>query len=318
MASVLGVLAPRTFADDAENSGTTVSISLVNEDIAASDLVYPEAAQSTALPPECKGTRGNVLTSDCAQLLKNAGVDLSTLDPDTSTDLWKGPSSAADESLDQALALVENQEATYDSVIESSQGRVRFNVRVDAYGSQPAQMLTRMISPTLHTFLMRKELLRRLGYVVPPMKYLHNVKVHFNSLEERDNFLQIQFQKTISGSISRWIPELAANAKTTALDLTFQDVAVMQATPLIYNLGIGILFIHQLPGTTNIRPEQARILKAVAIPAGLTDVTESINLGHDWTLGQIQNQAVSFHIPIKRNTVARKTMRCGCYVVSPN
>jgi hypothetical protein len=265
----------------------------VNEDIPASDLVYPQAAQSTTLPPECRLT--NTLPSDCAQILKNSGVDLSTLDPDTSTDLWKGPSSAADESLDQALALSENQETNFVGVIESSAGRFRFNVRTDA-GAQPAQTLTLMVGTTLHTFLMRKELFRRLGYVIPPMKYLHSVKVKFDNIKDRDDFLNKQFQVAIGGpDIGRWIPELAANKLTTALELTFQDVAVMQATPLIYNLAIGIP-IQQIPGSNNLRAEQTRVLKAAAIPAGLADVVEDINL-YDWSLGQIQNQAVAFHTP---------------------
>lgn len=236
-----------------------------------------------------------MLPPDCAQKLKASGVDLSTLDPDTSTDIWKGPSSASDEAADQALALSENQDSTFVGVIESSSGHVRFNVRVDE-GSQPAQTLTLMAGPTLHTFLARKELFRRLGYVIPPMKYLHAVKVKFDNITDRDNFLQLQFEKAVNGiDIGRWIPEIAANAKTPALELTFQDVAVMQATPLIYNLALGVP-IQQIPGSTNLRAEQARTLKAMAISAGLADITESVNI-YDWTLGQIQNQAVSFHTP---------------------
>jgi hypothetical protein len=288
---VSGAVAQHAYADDAENSGTNVSISMINEDLPAGDLVYPQVAESKALPPECRLT--TILPPDCAQILKVSGADLSLLDPDTSTDLWKGPSSAADESLDQALGLSDNDETTFVGVIESSTGRFRFNVRVDA-GAQPAQTLTLMVGTTLHTFLMRKELLRRLGYVIPPMKYLHQVKVKFDNLKDRDGFLQGQFEPTVP-SIARWIPEIAANAKTQALELTFQDVAVMQATPLIYNLAIGIP-IQQVPGSTSIRAEETRILKAVALPAGLTDVPESINI-FDWTLGQLQNQAMTFHTP---------------------
>ena len=210
-----GVIAPQVRADDAENSGTSVSISLINEDIPASDLVYPQAATSTVLPPECR--LSEMLPPDCAQKLKASGVDLSTLDPDTSTDIWKGPSSASDEAADQALALSENQDSTFVGVIESSSGHVRFNVRVDE-GSQPAQTLTLMAGPTLHTFLARKELFRRLGYVIPPMKYLHAVKVKFDNITDRDNFLQLQFEKAVNGiDIGRWIPEIAANAKTPHL-----------------------------------------------------------------------------------------------------
>jgi hypothetical protein len=288
---VSGVVAQLAYADDAENSGTSVSISMINADLPASDIVYPQVAQSQVLPPECK--LSTTLPPDCAQLLKQSGVDLSLLDPDASTDVWKGPSSAADESLDQALGLSDNDETTFVGVIESSSGRFRFNVRVDT-GAQPAQTMTLMVGTTLHTFLMRKELLRRLGYVIPPMKYLHQVKIKFDTLKLRDDFLQNQFQQAVGGpSISRWIPELAVNAKTQALELTFQDVMVMQATPIIYNLGIGIP-IQQVPGSTNLRAEGTRILRAVSIPAGLTDVPESINI-FDWTMGQIQNQAMTFH-----------------------
>lgn len=287
-------------ADMTSNTGTQVSISLGNSDLPASDLIYEDQGQSHILSPE-----------EAWQLKTQNHVDLSKLEPDPTTDIWRPQASDGDEALDNALPIQAGDTATFFGVITSSSGRFKFNVQIQS-GDQPAQTLTLMISKDVHTYLLRKELLRRLGYRIPEMKYLSQVKIQFPDIFSRDFFLETQVANATAGAASRWCSVAPSVLKqdahypckpqadeTDPLRVTLQDVVAMQATPLYYNVAIGPP-IEVIPNTTSIRPEGQRILRALALPYGLANISESINQV-DWHVGRIQSGAFQFSVTDQAN-----------------
>src|SRR5271170_3245311 len=81
-------------------TGTDVPIFLRNQDLPASDLSYNDHGQLRILSPR-----------EAWQLKKRWGVDLSKLDPDTSTDVWKKEPTTSDSKLDQALPIQKGDSA---------------------------------------------------------------------------------------------------------------------------------------------------------------------------------------------------------------
>ena len=305
------------------STGTDVSVSLNSNALPApaTDLVCDAQCRTIAHNLHLDSGIGpnGVLDPGVAYSLKQAGVDLSKLDPDTSTDFWKGPSSSADESQDNALSIQSWDFADFKDYICSSSGHFRFNIRTRA-GGGTAQDLTLMLSKDVHTFLLRKELLRRLGYKVPAMKYLPHVKIKFPDVKTRDFILKYILPRHTGLSAARWctvssavqskdktgldtipcttMPPAYADS-TDPLEVWFQDVIVMQATPLIFNLAIGPP-ISQVPGSTSLRQEGPRTLRALSVLYGLADVPESINQ-FDWYAARQANGTVSLHTPDQAN-----------------
>lgn len=156
---------------------TTVTLNLQKTDLPASDLVYVSGGQSQILSAEAAW-----------ELEKNKGVDLSTLDPDPTSDIWKGISTSEDSSLDAALPVNAGDTVQFVGLKSATNGRVQFNVQTQAVNGL-SQTITLMAARDVHTYLVRKEILRRLGYKIPPMKYLPKVSVVFPDTLTRDSFL---------------------------------------------------------------------------------------------------------------------------------
>ena len=138
------------------------TISLQKNQLPASDLVDPKTHQimspQTALERERSGE-----------------LDLSKLDPDNSTDVWKGPSTATDSAKDQALPIQPGDTVQYLGQILGASGQFIFNVQVQS-GNLPPRTMTLMLTERLHSYFLRKEILRKLGYQIPAMKYLSKIQ----------------------------------------------------------------------------------------------------------------------------------------------
>ena len=327
------------YSDDsctpAQSNGTDVSIALAdNTNLPAGDLVC-DAGCLAALQQS-----GAPFTMDSKQALRAqlAGVDLSQLEPNLTTDVYKGADTSADENLDSALGVQNWDWVTYQADICGSSGRYHFNVATQATGSNPSQTMTLMLSRDLHSFLLRKELLRKLGYKIPPIKYLPHVKLQFPSTGSA-SMVQIGTDKNgnpilerlIDRVLTKWLPDAANGAADrwcgmakSALDvqlktnpkypckpipdadvngdpytIELQDVILMQATPLIYDVAIGPP-ITTIPGTENIRPEELRIIRALSVAYGLLNIPESVNQ-FDWYAARQDNGVVTTHVPDQAN-----------------
>ena len=326
------------YADDscapAQSSGTTVSINLSDADTPAADLVCDAKCQVLI---QQSGAHINIdptrSTIDAKQALvaKEAGLDLSTLEPDLTTDVYKGLDTSADEAQDTSLGVQNWDHVTYKTDICSSSGRYRFNIMTDGSAANPAQEMTLMLSANLHSFLLRKELLRKLGYKIPPIKYLPHVKVTFPKtmiqIGKDPKTQQPIMQRLMDRVLLNWLPN-AANLPTyhwcgmaqSALDvqkktnkdypctaipdsdvngdpytIELQDVILMQATPVYYDLAIGPP-IQQIPGTSNTAPETLRVVRALALVYNLLDIPMSVNQ-FGWYAAQKDGAAISVHVP---------------------
>ncbi|MGZ3690194.1 MAG: hypothetical protein ACXVAX_01745 [Pseudobdellovibrio sp.] len=111
----------------------------------------------------------NVLTSREAQDLSQLrSVDLSLLQP-KSNEIWSQEESMLDDQ--QIIELKDNETLTFEGALTSNTGLYRFN----AIPENGSKIYTIHLDKTLHTLLLRKNLLRKLGYKIPAIKYLKKV-----------------------------------------------------------------------------------------------------------------------------------------------
>ena len=220
-------------------------IPLNSSRIPSNDLIHPELGH---------------LTSEQAWQLQNsesAPLDLSILNP-LESEVWKNKADTIlDTSIDEIQVSGET-ELVFLGVLSSQSGTLRFTVLDNTTG----HILNVVLDKNLHTLLLRKNLLRKLGYVIPSMKYKKQVKVAFSSQDEKDHFLSRVIPENTFGAPARWV------VKDTELTLDLQDVIVM--LPKYgdhYNLSFGVP-----PKTLT-----SRTLRSLVVPYSLLDLNESIN-----------------------------------------
>ena len=259
-------------------NGSLVQIPLTPDTVPANDLMY----------------HGRELTvEEALDLERNAHVDLSKLNPNSTTDVWPGVSTASDSAKDQALPIKNGETVKFVSELQgSAPGCFEMDVLVPS--KQPGQPPVPMIiylSATLHNYLLRKEMLRRLGYRVPATKWLKSITVHFANSFLIPSLLYIDLPNATHVSATHFVVNSPGQNPS---DLTFQDAFAIAEAPVAtryYNVDI-------LPPVESsgglILPENRRIMRALAIVDRLTDFPESVNM-IPWNFGHIENQSVVFH-----------------------
>lgn len=199
---------------------------------------------------------------DVAHQMALKGFDLSTLDPDTNTNIWNPTNKFIPE-----LSLAAKDETlTYIKSLPSRSGQLRFTVQND----QGRELIV-ILSKKVHNLLLRRNLLAKLGYNTQPMSWVPRFKLNFTDSVDRDLFKEDMKDKLLA-DMTRWV--------TTEADLTLvmQDALVLTPESEIYNLATGIMAteIHQ----------SRRLLRAPYIPLALVDATESVNL-MPWQAGRV-------------------------------
>lgn len=211
-----------------------------------------------------------ILSSRDADLLK---IDLSTLTP-KSNDIWGNSVTAVNDQ--REIAINDNDVLSYEGGILSNSGLYRFN----AIPMNGNKIYTIHLDKSLHTTLLRKNLLRALGYKIPAMKYLKKVTIQFNSKYAMDNFLKREIPEATLGAAERWVN--ASSVKINQLTLTLEDVAISEPTDFdTYNVSMGV-------PTQTIN---SRTLRALVVPYSLADLSESIPK-FPWVDGRIDNKSV--------------------------
>lgn len=223
--------------------------------LAADDLVYED----------------NVLTSREAQDLSDfKNVDLSLLEPKPPENgIWSPEKSVVNDQ--DSILLEENETLNYVGSLNSVDGLYRFNV--STAGS--SKIYTIHIDKALHTLLLRKNILRKLGYIIPPTKYLKKVSIQFNSVEEREDFLKKRIPDNTSGAADRWVK----NVSELTLDL--YDMAVTEPSENDY--------YNSAMGVPNLA-FNSRVLRSLLIPYAILDLKETVNQ-FSWIAGKIDNRA---------------------------
>ncbi len=266
-------------SDDVVNT-----ISLQKNQLPASDLLDPMTKQ--ILSPQT-----------ALQREKSGELDLSKLEPDNSTDVWRGPSSSNDSAIDQALPIQAGDTVKYLGQILGAGGQFIFNVQVQT-DNQPPRTMTLMLTERLHTYFLRKEVLRKLGYKIPAMKYISQVRVSFSDILTKTSVVGTGgkgaskiFDSTLAVA-GRWVTD--APVGSNPLTVSFQDLMVYESQPVYYNLAFGPPVVR-IPNSKQFRPQGPRIFKSLAVIFGLVNIPESINQV-DWYMGRIQNSNVTIAV----------------------
>ncbi|MFZ9001615.1 MAG: RICIN domain-containing protein [Bacteriovoracaceae bacterium] len=129
--------------------------------------------------------------------------DLSLLNPDPNTVLWKDVKPQELTEKEDELEINDDDEVKYLDVVRSRSGRFRFSVRVTKKNGEKRTYRV-MLSKQIHNLLLRKNLLRKLGYKVPKIKYYPKLKINFSSYFAKENFFNDVSQATF-GDPARWV-----------------------------------------------------------------------------------------------------------------
>ncbi|MBP9681133.1 MAG: hypothetical protein KBD76_06985 [Bacteriovorax sp.] len=212
----------------------------------------------------------NVLSSREAQdIWQFQKVDLSLLNP-RPNDFWRDHDSSFNDQ--NAIALKEGESLTFQGGLSSNSGLYRFN----AIGEDRSKIYTVHLDKTLHSLLLRKNLLRRLGYSVPAIKYLKSVYVNFSSNEELEKFLKKEIPEGTDGASSRWVRSIEN------LRVELQDIAITTPSETdFYNPAMGV----------PLQTINSRTLRSLVIPYSLVDLGESIE-SFNWIVGRVDNRAI--------------------------
>lgn len=215
--------------------------------------------------------KNKVLSSREADLLSsNQKVDLSTLNP-KANDVWGNSQTFVDDQ--KEIAIVDGDTLSFEGSILSNSGLFRFNA-IPVNGNK---VYTIHLDKTLHTMLLRKNLLRALGYKVPAMKYLKKVTIQFSSKFAMETFLKREVPEATLGAAERW-----ATADVNKLSVVLKDIAITEPNEYdFYNLSMGV------PSQTI----NSRSLRALVIPYALVDLYESVNK-FSWISAKVDNKAV--------------------------
>lgn len=211
-----------------------------------------------------------VLTSREAQDMSNLGqVDLSVLVP-KSNEIWSSGKSHLNDQ--EVIELAESETLTFEGSLNSNSGLYRFN----AIALNGSKIYTIHFDKTLHTLLLRKNILRMLGYKIPAIKYLKKAFIQFRTVEEREQFLKKDIPENTLGAPERWVKSV------DELTVEVQDFAVTEPSENdFYNVAMGI-------PTQTIN---SRTLRSLVIPYSILDLNESVNQ-YSWVSGKVDNRAV--------------------------
>src|SRR6185437_13588177 len=103
------------------------------------------------------------------------------------------------ERADAAIPVNQDESLKVQAVVGASEGNFKLNVQTAG-----GQTVTLLISRNAHPYLLRKELLRRLGYKVPAMKWVPWVKLKFSDAFTRDLILKSEIPNAVNASVDHW------------------------------------------------------------------------------------------------------------------
>ncbi len=238
-------------------------IPLNNQRPAASDLVY----------------NGKHLLPDEARQLQQSGKipDLSLLNPDETSILWKDQYPKDITSKDKTIALDTSRPVEFLAYSPDSIGRMGFTISQTDSTGQLRVFRVRLESRS-HNVLLRKNLLRKIGYNVEPIVWAPTLALNFEDDFTRDEFERAITDRTFLDS-QRWVVNKNPN------QITIQDAVIFaDADDTFYNLARGDM--------TGEVIQNRRVLNALLVPFNLLDVSESVNT-FSWVPGKIFNEQLS-------------------------
>ena len=221
--------------------------------------------------------QGRLLFPDEVQELveKSKGrFDISTLNPVETSDLWKN--TYIKDLPEDKIPVIEGDEVNYNSPVLSPSGVFRFNIFAK---DKDQKIYTAMLSKSVHSLLLAKGLLQKIGYQVPDIKYLPSLTVKFESDLQKKGFISYLENVAYAGSAKNWVTDDLGDK------LILQDLVVMNTNHSIYNLAVGV---------TPDMIQGRRLLSSLAVPLTIVNLTESVNMLR-WNAGVINNRQVNLY-----------------------
>jgi hypothetical protein len=218
---------------------------------------------------------GNPLDPDEADQLRSKGVDLSLLNPQNSTQ-WSSPA------LPQKMAPLDVQSTGEQFMsMEDQKGRVgiyRATVtKLNVNGSPRTYRI--VFSKKSHNYLLRKALLRKLGYQTPDVKHLKKFSIKFKGAFSRNQFVK-SLKWATGDDTERWVLN-GIDADTDTVEL--QDAAIIDPEEHLYAFPDGVIVAN--------RVKNRRVMQALVVPFTLLDMPESANV-FEWEASRISNNNV--------------------------
>ncbi|MFG1498730.1 hypothetical protein ABMA70_00885 [Halobacteriovorax sp. XZX-3] len=214
------------------------------------------------------------IDSEQAYELQAEGVDLSTLSPVLSN-LWNGANNFSDYKDDLNLPINDFETLNFSGVISSPAGVLRFNAQ-NGEGNFQVHL-----SKTLHTILLRKNMLRRLGYVVPASKYLKNIRINFKDEKQKDYFKDVELVIKLGASYKNWLVEEGSDF------LVLKDIFVRQPKEDDF---------YDVALTSINDTKDLRTLRSLIVVYSLLNLEESINK-YSFNFLKIKNDHLLFEYP---------------------
>ena len=256
----------------------TFILSGVNEAIASKVSIPLEDKEFTQMPASDLVYNGSRIDEVDALELQKSGIDISTLNPYQDNNLWQ----------DHKLNSNNSDELRYPK----STGLVTFK----SFKKSPSEIFRAIVTDknnhefTLtasldnHTNILRAGLLRLLGYDIDTPRYYQELTVKFESNEERDKFLELVGEQTLTKR-DKWVVSKKEN------EITLKGITIEPAK--LRNVNI------HLPLMGRDRQQERRIFRALLDVYVLTDFPQQINkIG--WQTGRVFNNTLIFNHPYAR------------------
>lgn len=237
------------------------------------------SAESVSLPINSVKKPANDLVSSSGQPIDAMEAaqraarkeDLSLLNP-ADNKFWQNRVYSIDDSAERSYPRGEN-----GVVFLSDEAQLPFTYMARVQSSEdPNQYYRFSLSRYSHSVLLRAALLRKLGYFVPSPKYYKNLKIRFESEEQKEQFLKTAQETMISDFDSRgWITQ---NDKINHT-LTFSDALLEPSENEFFDIQWGYAPDPNNPAQLPIvqRFSKYRAYRALIVPFAFVDVPESIN-----------------------------------------
>ncbi|MBL6990109.1 MAG: hypothetical protein ISR65_10040 [Bacteriovoracaceae bacterium] len=244
---------------------------------------YPGAVPlDNSRPPatDLIGENGRLLPLYEAQQLRLKGFDISTLNPKESN-IWKDKGFSENSNHYLPIHINSDDVVKNASIAKSPTGTMRFNGTMEGNN----KIYTFRMSKRIHNVLLRSTFLKKLGYSIPPIKYIKKIRVKFPTVKAKKAFIKIMASTLLTNDENvkkRWIAE----DKEGGVEVVLQDLIATSMNHHTYNLADGFLNGH-----SHIKGQRA--LNALLVPYHLTYVPESINL-FPWRCGKVVSGNIVF------------------------
>ncbi len=198
-------------------------------------------------------------------------VSLDTLDPEENS-IWKNEFNSL-EKFNDNLDVKNGDVFTFSSHLKSN-NIARFNAI-----NNNGEVKTFYLDKYLHTSILRRNLLRKIGYIVPAIQPIKTITLNFDNNKQVQDFM-LRISADTGGGSRRWIVNEFDNEDTSITQLVLRDLAAIDLSHKnLYNLAMGV------PTKTL----SSRTLRSVVFLYALLEYRESANKFH-WHAGRVVSQ----------------------------